>query len=68
MNWIIDNWECIPAGMRGKKLHLLTIKELDQKPNGTKLVSIMGRSVIKGKHHISRDHRGGWSAYGLLLK
>ena len=50
----------------GTQIYLLHINALDAVPDGTTLIDIGGQTVIKGVDPISRDHRFGYSAYGLL--
>ena len=37
-------------------------------PFGTKLLSINGETKIKGKHMIDQDTRGGFLAFGWIVK
>lgn len=46
-------------------LWLLTPDELAQLPDGTELVCINGKTVIKGKDYIDNDIRFGYLAYGI---
>jgi len=46
-------------------LWLVTPKELEALPDGTKLESISGDSVTKGVDSIDKDTRGGLMAYGI---
>ena len=46
-------------------LHLFTIEEFKQLPDGTELTSINNKKVIKGKDYIDLDIRFGHIAYGV---
>ena len=48
---------------------LLTVKELNALPRGTKLLTIMGKSLVKGVDRLSKDTRhGGLTAYSIAPK
>ena len=49
----------------GHTIWLLTEKEFETLPNGTKLISILGEVVTKGIDTIDMDTRGGYIAFGL---
>jgi len=46
-------------------LWLFTPAELDQLPNGTAVVSILGSRKIKGQDELDRDTRFGYTAWGI---
>ena len=48
-----------------ENLWLLTKEEFDEVPNGTVLISINEKPVVKGKDYIDDDTRLGVLAYGL---
>ena len=50
----------------GRVILLLTLGQFAILPDGTALVSISGRTVIKGKDYIDNETRGGYLAYGVL--
>lgn len=51
---------------RDDKLWLLTPDEFEFIPDGTKLVSIGGKTAVKGRGVIDQDTRAGFLAWGLL--
>lgn len=60
--WTIDADGETPA----YEIHLVTPEELEELPDGTELIDIFGRSVIKGHETtIDGDTRFGHLAYGL---
>lgn len=51
----------------GRDISLLSVEEFDRLPDGTRLVSIFGKELIKGKDRMfTDDTRGGRLPYGLL--
>ena len=51
----------------GQFISLLTLKEFNELPNGTKLVNIFGEELEK-TDQTDKDTRGGFVAYGLPPK
>lgn len=50
----------------GQQLWLLTPDEFSNLSDGTELICIDGKKVIKGKNHIDMDTRFGVIAFGLV--
>jgi hypothetical protein len=48
-----------------EKLTLFTPEEVEQLPDGTELISIMGDKKVKGKDEIDMDTRFGHTAWGV---
>jgi hypothetical protein len=59
-----------PATLRpvGSMLNLLTPKEFEELPDGTKVYDIFGFPAVKGKDVIDTDTRGGFLAYGTVTE
>jgi len=50
----------------GRTILLLTPEQFAILSDGTTLISISGRTVIKGKDYIDNETRGKYLAYGIL--
>lgn len=48
-----------------ENLFLITIRQLEQLPDGTALIAIDGELVYKGVNDIDLDTRAGFLAYGF---
>lgn len=59
MNWKLESGEIINL------IHIDNYKDI---PNGTELYDIFGKKYIKGKDYIDNDTRGGYLAFGILIK
>jgi hypothetical protein len=61
--WPRTTWELATA-----TISLITVKEFESLPDGTKLMCIDGRYVIKGTDPIDDDTRYGYMAYGFEVE
>jgi hypothetical protein len=50
----------------GRVIDLIAANDLDAVPDGTPLLSIMGKPAVKGVDKIDTDTRGGFLAYGVI--
>ncbi|MFA6526746.1 MAG: hypothetical protein WCT26_05070 [Candidatus Buchananbacteria bacterium] len=50
----------------GVGVWLITPDQFEQLPDGTKLTSIVGDQVIKGRDQIDLETRGGYISFGFL--
>jgi hypothetical protein len=59
-----------PSTLRpeGSKLALLTPKEFEELPEGTKVYDIFGFPAVKGRDYIDQDTRGGYLAFGTVTE